>query len=141
MSPIPTVPAPFVDFTDTDALFDVPRVTTLTVSPDGRRLVAAIQQPDEHGARYSSALWEIDPDGIAPARRLTFSTQGESVPRFAPDGTLLFTSGRPDPQNADAMATQIWRLPEHGEACPGRPDPRHHQCSGHGCRRRRRARG
>lgn len=84
----------------------LPRVTALAVSPDGSRLVAAVQQPDTEGAKYVSALWELDPAGTAEPRRLTFSSRGEAAPRFAADGTLLFTSGRPDAEGdqADAVA-------------------------------------
>ncbi|MGI8416830.1 MAG: prolyl oligopeptidase family serine peptidase, partial [Nakamurella sp.] len=107
------------DFTDIAGYVALPRVTALAVSLDGSRLVAAVQQPDAEGAKYVSALWELDPAGSADPRRLTFSSKGESAPRFAADGTLLFTSARPDTESDrdDAVAkTAIWRLPEHGEA-------------------------
>lgn len=106
-----------MDFTDLGAFVEHPRVTALTVDPAGRRVVVAVQQPDRKGAKYLSALWELDPDGKAEPRRLTFSATGESAPRFAPDGTLLFTSARPDAESEDDTdSTAIWRLPEHGEA-------------------------
>lgn len=94
------------DFTDVAGYVALPRVTALAVSPDGSRLVAAVQQPDTEGAKYVSALWELDPAGTAEPRRLTFSSRGEAAPRFAADGTLLFTSGRPDAEGdqADAVA-------------------------------------
>src|SRR5699024_8352807 len=38
-------------------------------------------------------------------------------PRFAPDGSLLFSSARPDPEGgAEEAAAAIWRLPRTGEA-------------------------
>jgi len=46
--------------------------------------------------KYLTSLWRIDPGG-GPARRLTRSAEGEASPRFLPDGSLLFTSKRPDP--------------------------------------------
>lgn len=109
---------PFSDFTDIDAFLRVPRVTGLTVSPDGRRVVAVVQQADEHGATMVPSLWELDPAGKEDARRLTFSAQGESAPRFAADGALLFTSARPDPLGSDGEegVAAIWRLPHQGEA-------------------------
>src|SRR5699024_9439144 len=76
---------------------DPPRRAAVTSSEDGR-VVAAIQEADEPGARLVSSLWELDPHGVEPARRLTFSEKGESSPRFAPDGSLLFSSARPDPE-------------------------------------------
>lgn len=115
-------PAGFSDFTDIADFVALPRITSLAVSPDGTRVVAAVQQPDEHGSKYVSALWQLDPEGKAGPRRLTFSVKGESAPRFAPDGSLLFTSARPDTEaeqrghaNSDQKSA-IWRLPEHGEA-------------------------
>lgn len=111
-------PAPFSAFTDIDGFVRIPRLTRVTAEPGGR-VVAAIQQADEHGSRLVSSLWELDPDGHEPARRLTFSEKGESAPTFAPDGSLLFTSARPDPQgrtNDDRDTSALWRLPVQGEA-------------------------
>ncbi|GEK79211.1 S9 family peptidase [Agrococcus baldri] len=108
--------ARFHDFTDIEGLLRVPRLASVAASPGGRA-VAAIQQADEHGARMVSSLWELDPTGEREAQRLTWSAKGESAPRFAPDGALLFSSARPDPTgDADDDAAAIWRLPERGEA-------------------------
>ncbi len=115
----PSSAAGYSDFTDIAGFVALPRVTSLTVSPDGSRVVAAVQQPDAEGAKYLSALWELDPIGTAAPRRLTFSAKGESAPRFAPDGSLLFTSARPDSEKDKSESTPktaIWRLPDHGEA-------------------------
>ena len=46
--------------------------------------------------KYLTSIWRIDAQG-GPARRLTRSAEGEGSPRFLPDGSLLFTSRRPDP--------------------------------------------
>ncbi|ERG64306.1 hypothetical protein L332_07545 [Agrococcus pavilionensis RW1] len=109
--------ARFDDFTDIDGLLRLPRLAGLAASPGGERLVAAIAQADEHGSRMVSSLWELDPAGERDARRLTWSDKGESAPRFAPDGSLLFSSARPDPTGgADEDVPAIWRLPERGEA-------------------------
>lgn len=118
MTPTSDALPDLTDFGDVAAFVDTPRITALAARPDGRRVVIAVQQPDRHGARYTSALWEVDPDGKEPARRLTFSGKGESDPRFAPDGSLLFSSARPDTESdGEGEPTQaIWRLPEHGEA-------------------------
>jgi dipeptidyl aminopeptidase/acylaminoacyl peptidase len=104
------------DFADIAAFVALPRITGLTLGPDGRRLVAAVQAPDRKGARYVSALWEIPLAGGEPAR-LTRSAKGESAPAFAPDGSLLFTSGRPDAEEDDESDDPaLWRLPAVGEA-------------------------
>ncbi|MBP2408630.1 prolyl oligopeptidase family serine peptidase [Brachybacterium fresconis] len=112
----PAAPTAFSDFCDIDGFLRIPRLTSLAAGPDGR-VVAAIQEADEHGAKLVSSLWELDPGGRQPARRLTFSAQGESSPRFAQDGSLLFSSARPDPQGeAEEDTSAIWRLPRTGEA-------------------------
>src|SRR5262249_15301791 len=108
--------APFADLARFMAL---PRLGGLTLAPDGSRLVTAVSQPGPDGKKYQSALWEIDPAGQREPRRLTRSGKGEARPMFAPDGSLLFTSARPDPaateQDEDAAA-RLWLLPPGGEA-------------------------
>lgn len=50
---------------DTDPYLDLaafaalPRLTGLTLSLDGSRLVASVEQPDGKGSRYTSAVWEV----------------------------------------------------------------------------------
>ena len=103
---------------DLQAFQDLPRLAGLAVSPDGARLVTTVATPDPKRTRFRTALWEIDPAGERPARRLTRGT-GESGPAFLPDGDLLFTSARPDPDEAepaDDAPAALWRLPPAGEA-------------------------
>jgi dipeptidyl aminopeptidase/acylaminoacyl peptidase len=90
------------------------RLTSLALSPDGSRLVAVRQEPDTKGAKYVSALWQVDPEGEREAIRLTRSEKGESQPAFRPDGSLLFVSGRPEPGNDDEESA-LWELPAVGE--------------------------
>ena len=106
------------DYTDLDAYLATPRVSGLALSPDGTRLVTTVATLDKDATRYVSALWEVDPAGERPARRLTRSAKGEGDPVFAPDGDLLFTSARPDPEGEPDEETPalLWRLPERGEA-------------------------
>lgn len=86
----------------------------MAAGPDSQ-VVASIDDVDEHGSKRRSALWALDPEGARPARRLTFSADGEDAPRFAPDGSLLFTSRRLDDGSAEGTAA-VWRLPAQGEA-------------------------
>jgi dipeptidyl aminopeptidase/acylaminoacyl peptidase len=107
-------PSPFHRLTDFVA---IPRLGGLALSPDGTRLVTSVQTLDAEQKKWQSALWEIDPEGRRPARRLTRSAPGESAPAFAPDGSLLFTSARPDPAaKADAPdpLPALWSLPPAG---------------------------
>ncbi|MFE4857140.1 prolyl oligopeptidase family serine peptidase [Streptomyces sp. NPDC056670] len=107
-------------FHDLSAFLATPRVNGLALSPDGRRLVAAVQSLNAEGDAYVSGLWELDPAGAREPRRLTWSRKGESAPAFAPDGTLYFLSGRTDSDPATAEETDegsaVWALPESGEA-------------------------
>src|SRR3954464_6064695 len=103
-------------FDDLDAYIALPRVSGLLLSPGGDRLVTAVATLDGERAKYVSALWEVDPAGVRPARRLTRSAKGETPVAFLPDGGLLFTSPRPDPEaESDAAApSALWRLPSGG---------------------------
>jgi dipeptidyl aminopeptidase/acylaminoacyl peptidase len=95
----------------------VPRVAGLALSPDGTRLAVPVQTLDAAGTRWQAALWEVDPRGERPARRLTRSAPGESAPVWAPDGSLLFTSARPDPDakpGGDDPKPALWSLPAGG---------------------------
>src|SRR3712207_398769 len=101
-----------------DALLRLPRLSGLTLSPDGSRLVVSAARPDKKGKRFVSALFELDPQGGSPLRRLTRSAPGESGAAFAPDGSILFTSARPDPEAGDEDPREekpaLWRLPAGG---------------------------
>ncbi|MFF3559263.1 alpha/beta fold hydrolase [Streptomyces sp. NPDC002574] len=108
-------------FHDLAAFIALPRVSSLALSPDGTRLVTAVQELSGDRTRFIGALWEVDPSGERPARRLTRSGRGESAPGFLPDGTLLFLSSRPaaDPGEGedDKREAALWSLPaEGGEA-------------------------
>ena len=107
---------PQTPFHDLDHYVAIPRVTGLTVSPDGTRLVATLQTLDPKRTGYRTALWEVDPAGEAPARRLTRSTKGESSATFTGAGDVLFTSARPDPDGGsdDDPKAALWLLPATG---------------------------
>ncbi len=105
-------------FHSLDDFVAVPRVGGLALSPDGNRLVASVAELSSDRTRHISALWEIDPHGIRPARRLTRSAKGESAPAFRSDGTLLFLSARPvaDPGKGEPEEDEpaLWELPADG---------------------------
>ncbi len=103
-------------FHDLDAYIDLHRGSGLRLSPDGSRLVTAVQSLNPKRTKYVTALWEVDPTGDRPARRLTRSAKGESGAAFLPDGSLLFTSARPDPESEDDEdeVALLWLLPPGG---------------------------
>ncbi|SIO88932.1 S9 family peptidase [Nocardiopsis sp. JB363] len=96
------------------------RVNGLRLSPDGSRLVAPVGDLAPDSKSFRSALWEIDvapqAEGGRAPRRLTRSTKGESGAEFLPDGSLLFSTGRPDPEAAseDKPKAALWLLPVDG---------------------------
>lgn len=101
---------------------EIPRVETLTLSPDGGRLVATVATLSVDRKKFVTSLWEIDPAGDREPRRLTRSEKGESAPAFLPDGSLLFVSARPDPdaksddEDDEDDVPALWLLPAAGEA-------------------------
>jgi dipeptidyl aminopeptidase/acylaminoacyl peptidase len=108
---------PFHDLKDFVA---IPRVGGLRLSPDGSWLAAPVQTLSADGKKYLTSIWRIDPQG-GPARRLTRSAEGEASPRFLPDGSLIFTSRRPDPGADKARpgaapgdVAALWLLPPGG---------------------------
>ncbi|OUM43875.1 S9 family peptidase [Arthrobacter sedimenti] len=103
---------PFSSLEDFVAL---PRLSGLVLNREGTRLVTSVATLNPKKTAYQTALWEVDPAGGQPARRLTRSSEGESGAAFLPSGDLLFTSARPDPDDADGeKRTALWRLPASG---------------------------
>ncbi|MFT7837214.1 S9 family peptidase [Saccharothrix sp. BKS2] len=108
-------------FGDLTAFTGMPRLSSLALSPDGTRLVTAVSTPSPDGKTWQAALWEVDPAGERPARRLTRGAKAEGSPAFTPDGALLFVSARPDAEagpGKDGPKDQaaLWLLPPAGEA-------------------------
>ncbi|MEJ7753861.1 MAG: hypothetical protein WKF38_01620, partial [Candidatus Limnocylindrales bacterium] len=106
--------------TELDAILDLPRLSSLRLSPDGARLVASVARPAPDGKKMQAAIWSLDPTGEGPPRRLTRSAPGESVGAFMRDGSVLFTSARPDPdrpkdeEDDDEETGRLWLLPASG---------------------------
>lgn len=97
----------------------VRRTAGLHLSPDGSRLVTTVAALDSKGVRWVPAVWEVDPTGEQPARRLSRSSKGETAVGFASDGDVLFTSARPDAEGGEAdddAPAALWLLPHSGEA-------------------------
>src|ERR1041384_4795459 len=85
------------DFASFESYNATPRLASLALSPDGTRLVTVVSSLAPDGKTWPGGLWEGDPPGQRGAVRLTRSANGDSSPVFAPDGSLLFLSSRPDP--------------------------------------------
>ena len=103
-------------FHDLDEYLALPRVSGLAVSPDGSRVVTTVSTLNDKRTEFVTAIWELDPAGQQPARRLTRGVKGESSPVFAADGDLLFLAVRPTPDSERAAnrPAALWRLPAAG---------------------------
>lgn len=113
----PAIPGeqPETPFHDLDHYLAIPRVSGLSLSPDGRRLVTTVSTLNGKGTEFATALWELDPSGERHARRITRSAKGEAGAAFAANGDVYFTSARPDPDSPDAdPVNALWLLPADG---------------------------
>jgi dipeptidyl aminopeptidase/acylaminoacyl peptidase len=106
-------------FSDLRDYLAIPAVTSLSLSPDGTWLAATVQALGPDPKKKISSIWRIGTGQSAPVR-LTRSADGESDPRFLPDGSLLFVSRRSDPAvgTGDGEETgetpALWLLPAGG---------------------------
>src|SRR5436305_3965752 len=100
-------------FDDLDDFLALARASGLAVSPDGSRVVTSIAELNDKHTDFVSAIWELDPAGRRPARRLTRGVKGESSPAFTAAGDLLFLAARPTADDVNAPAS-LWRLPAAG---------------------------
>jgi dipeptidyl aminopeptidase/acylaminoacyl peptidase len=108
-----TVSGPSSPFDDLDDYVALPRVSGLAISPDGSRLVTTVAELNDKRTEYISAVWEVDPAGHRPARRLTRGAKGEAAPAFTADGDILFVAVRPS-EDDDKPPAALWRLPTGG---------------------------
>ncbi len=104
-------------FHDLGEFMAIPRLGSINLSPDGTWLAGTVQTLSADKTKYVTSIWRIDPHG-GPARRLTRSAKGEGSPAFLPDGSLLFVSRRPDPDQAQDDRAEdkaaLWLLPAGG---------------------------
>ena len=101
-------------FEDLDDYLALPRLGGLTLSPGGERLAVGVATLDGDKKKYVTSIWEVDPAGQRPARRLTRGAKGESGAAFTPAGDLLFSAARPGDDNGDDDPPALWLLPVGG---------------------------
>lgn len=98
-------------FASLDDYIALPRTTTLAAAPDGSRVVVGVGALDKDSTAWVTNLWEVDPAGERPARRLTRGEKGESTVAFTPEGDLLFVAKRGGDDDAPPA---LWLLPGAG---------------------------
>src|SRR5207245_766441 len=100
--PPPPRPGPVTD------LFRLRELADPQLSPDGAWVAYTVTGADSAEDKQPGAVWMTSWDG-ARTLRLTNSKQGESTPRWSPDGRwLAFLSSREDEH------TQLWLLDRSG---------------------------
>ncbi|UFU06250.1 S9 family peptidase [Ruania halotolerans] len=114
----PEATPPATPFHDLDSYVALPRLSGLTLSPEGDSLVVGVSSLNEDNTASRTALWEVDPIGARPARRLTRGLTGEAGATFTSDGDLLFVAKRATEEVSEEKAKPaLWLLPaEGGEA-------------------------
>jgi dipeptidyl aminopeptidase/acylaminoacyl peptidase len=91
-------------------LLSVPRLADPELSPDGRDVVFTKNEADWKSGKRISHVWRVRADGNSAPIQLTNGAEGETDPRWSPDGkTIAFTTKRGDDEFA-----QIYLLPVDG---------------------------
>lgn len=84
-------------------------VSDAQISPDGKWVAYTVSTPDSTEDKRNSDIWMVSWDGTQTVQ-LTNTNQGESSPRWSPDGKYLsFVSAR----GGDKMA-QLWLMDTRG---------------------------
>ena len=85
-------------------------VRDVQISPDGKWVAYTVSTVDTAADKSDTDVWMASWDGKLQLR-MTTSTEGESAPRWSPDGRYLsFLSGRP----GKAKGSQVWLLDRNG---------------------------
>lgn len=90
-------------------LLNVPRLSDPQLSPDGRQVLYVLAEANWESNDRIAHIWRVDADG-AGTIQMTAGAEGESSPRWSPDGrTVAFLARR-----GDADANQIHLVPNDG---------------------------
>ncbi len=90
-------------------VYKLKSVSDPQLSPDGKSVAYVLSTPDSVKDKSDSDIWMINWDGTENIK-LTASPEGESRPRWSPDGKYLtFLSSR-----YDTKSSQIWKLDRRG---------------------------
>lgn len=111
-----------------DDYFTVDYAESPAFSPDGAQVVYVAQRWDLELDRRNADLWVVDV-ASGQARRLTFSSAGESAPAWSPDGRWIYFASARSRAGQDKApwngSRQVFRVaPTGGEAQPVTSAPR-----------------
>ena len=79
-----------------ELLWSFQRVGAPVVSPDGKWVVASVNEPSYDSQKEVTDLWIVPADGSAPPRRLTSTRAAEGGPAWSSDSSRLAFSARRD---------------------------------------------
>ncbi|MCB0019383.1 MAG: S9 family peptidase [Anaerolineales bacterium] len=102
-----------------------PTVTELALSPDGRQLVFAMEEPviRDDESKFVTQLHLVGADGAR--RQLTYGAHSNRTPQWSPDGQYLaFISDRSGKPNLYVMRTdggEAWALTSFDKSAVGNP--------------------
>jgi dipeptidyl aminopeptidase/acylaminoacyl peptidase len=98
----PIAPAGEHPFSILDML-DIDRISSLALSPDGKRVAYVLRETDMQANKGRTSLWVATLDGASP-RQLDRHPKGISQPLWSPDGAMIyFVSSR-------AGTSQVFRI-------------------------------
>jgi len=90
-------------------IYKIKSVSDPRPSPDGKWVAYVLSTPDSAKDKSDSDIWMISWDGSETVK-LTTSPEGESRPRWSPDGKYLtFLSSR-----YETKSSQIWKMDRRG---------------------------
>ena len=90
-------------------IYRLKSVSDPQVSPDGKWVAYVLSTPDSAKDKSDADIWMINWEGTESVK-LTASPDGESRPRWSPDGKYLtFLSSR-----YDAKSSQLWKMDRRG---------------------------
>jgi dipeptidyl aminopeptidase/acylaminoacyl peptidase len=97
-----------------EAMWQMKRLGSPLVSPDGRWAVVSVMEPAYDAQRQYSDLWVAPVDGSQPPRRITFTRGAESGLAWSPDSRRLAFSARRE--GDEASQVYLLDLAAGGEA-------------------------
>jgi dipeptidyl aminopeptidase/acylaminoacyl peptidase len=90
-------------------LLEVPNLSDPQLSPDGRQLLYVLGKADWKANKRIEHIWRVESDGSG-AIQLTYGDEGESSPRWSPDGKwIAFLAKR-----GESKETQVYLLSNSG---------------------------